>query len=135
MGRLPLTEYTYLPTYLCAVSVLLWCVGACCCLPLCFLLCVSAVSDLGCRAVRSLSSPLYAVLRCLVPGAVVRCCMLCHVLWCSVVWCWVWLPAVVLWWRFLVSVSLSGRVACFPVVGGGCCGALLPCVVFCGAVL
>ena len=49
--------------------------------------------------------------------------------------CWVWLSAVVFWWRFLVSLSLSGRVACFPEVGVVCCGALLPCAVFCGAVL
>ena len=34
-----------------------------------------------------------------------------------------------------MSVSLSGRVACFPVVSVVCCGVLLPCVVFCGAVL
>ena len=37
--------------------------------------------------------------------------------------------------RVSVPVSLSGRVACFPVVVVVCCGALLPCVVFCGAVL
>ena len=55
--------------------------------------------------------------------------------WCAVVRCWVWLPVVVCWWRVSVSVSLSGRVVCFPVVGVVCCGALLPCVVFCGAVL
>ena len=34
-----------------------------------------------------------------------------------------------------MSVSLSGRVVCFPVVGVVCCGALLSCVVLCGAVL
>ena len=126
---------------LCAVSVLPWCVGACCCSPLCFLLCVCAPCVLGCRAARSLSSPICAVLRSLVPGASVRCCVLCLVLWSSVVWCWVWLPIVVLWWRVSVSVSLSGRVAYFSVVGVVCCGALLPCVLFrcallwCGAVL
>ena len=49
--------------------------------------------------------------------------------------CWVWLPAVGFWWRVSVSVSLSGGMACFPVVGVICCGALLPCVVFCGAVV
>ena len=70
-----------------------------------------------------------------VPGAVVHYCVLCRVLWCALVWCWVWLPAVVLWWHDSVSVSLSGRVACLPVVGVVCCGGLLPCVVFCGAVL
>ena len=49
--------------------------------------------------------------------------------------CWVWWPVVVCCWRVSVSVSLSGRVVCFPVVGVVCCGTLLPCVVFCGAVL
>ena len=32
-------------------------------------------------------------------------------------------------------MSLSGRVVCFPVLDVVCCGALLSCVVFCGAVL
>ena len=71
----------------------------------------------------------------LAPGAVVRCCVLCCFLWCAVVRCWVWWPVVVCWWRVSVSVSLSCRVVCFPVVGVVCCGALLSCVVFCGAVL
>ena len=71
----------------------------------------------------------------LAPGAVVRCCVLCCFLWCAVVRCWVWWPVVVCWWCVSVSVSLSGRVVCFPVVGVVCCGALLSCVVFCGAVL
>ena len=71
----------------------------------------------------------------LAPTAVVRCCVLCCFLWCSLVRCWVWWPVVVYWWRVLVSVSLSGGVVCLPVVGAVCCGALLPCVVFCGAVL
>ena len=71
----------------------------------------------------------------LAPGAVVRCCVLCCFLWCAVVRCWVWWPVVVCWWRVSVSVSLSGRVVCFPVLGVVCCGALLSCVVFCGAVL
>ena len=71
----------------------------------------------------------------LAPGAVVRCCVLCCFLWCAVVRCWVWWPVVACWWRVSVSVSLSGRAVCFPVVGVVCCGALLPCVVFCGAVL
>ena len=71
----------------------------------------------------------------LAPGAVVRCCVLCCFLWCAVVRCWVCWPVVVCWWRVSVSVSLSGRVVCFPVVGVVCCGALLSCVVFCGAVL
>ena len=71
----------------------------------------------------------------LAPGAVVRCCVLCWFLWCAVVRCWVWWPVVVCRWRVSVSVSLSGRLVCFPVVGLVCCGALLPCVVFCGALL
>ena len=71
----------------------------------------------------------------LAPGVVVRCCVLCCFLWCAVVRRWVWWPVVVCRWRVSVSVSLSGRVVCFPVVGVVCCGALLSCVVFCGAVL
>ena len=66
---------------------------------------------------------------------VVRCCVLCCFLWCAVVRCWFCWPAVVCWWRVSVSVSLSGRLVCFPVVGVVCCGALFACVVFCGAVL
>ena len=45
-----------------AVSPLPWCVGACCCSPLCFVLCVCAVCVLGSCAARSLSSLLCAVL-------------------------------------------------------------------------
>ena len=63
------------------------------------------------------------------------CCCWRPVLWGAVVRCWVWWPVVVCWWRVSVSVSLSGRPVCFPVVGVVCCGALLSCVVFCGAVL
>ena len=69
------------------------------------------------------------------PGAVVHCCVLCCSLSCAVARCWVWLSAVVFWWHVSVPLSLSGRVACFPVVGVVCGGALLPCAVFCGAVL
>ena len=64
-----------------------------------------------------------------------RCCVLCFNLRCAVARCWVWQSAVVFWWRVSVPVSLSGRVASFPVVGVVYCGALLPCAVFCGAVL
>ena len=71
----------------------------------------------------------------LTPGSVVRRCALCCFLWCSVVWCWVWLPAVVFWWHVSVPLSLSGRVVCFSVIGVVCCGTLLPCVVFCDSVL
>ena len=63
------------------------------------------------------------------------CCCWRLVLWCAVVRCWVRWPVVVCWWPVSVSVSLSGRVVCFPAVGVVCCGALLSCVVFCGAVL
>ena len=90
-----------------------------------------------CCAFSVLSALCGAVLRC--AGALALCCSCgarcCWrlVLWCAVVRCWVWWPVVVCWWR--VSVSSSGRVVCFPVVGVVCCGALLSCVVFCGAVL
>ena len=92
-----------------------------------------------CCALPVLSALCGAVLRC--AGALALCCSCgaccCWrlVLWCAVVRCWVWWPVVVCWWRVSVSVSLSGRVVCFPVVGVVCCGALLSCVVFCGAVL
>ena len=92
-----------------------------------------------CCAVPVLSALCGAVLHC--AGALALCCSCgaccCWrlVLWCAVVRCWVWWPVVVCWWRVSVSVSLSGRVVCFPVVGVVCCSALLSCVVFCGAVL
>ena len=129
-----------------AVCVLSWRGGAHCCSVLCFELCLSlgAVLCVPChpRSVRCCA----LLCRCvcvvlfvwcvllLAPGAVVRCCVLCCFLSCAVVPCWVWWPVVVCWWRFSVSVSLSGRLVCFPVVRVVCCGALLPCVVFCGAV-
>ena len=132
---------------LCAACVLLWRAGARCCSPLCCVLCVSF------GVVLCVPCPLRSV-RCCVPlcrcawfvlfvwgvllpapGAVVRCCVLWCFLWRSVVRCWVWRPVVVCRWCVPVSVSLSGRLVCFPVVGVVCCGALLPCVVFCGAVL
>ena len=132
---------------LCAACVLSWRGGACCFLPLCFVLCVSrgAMLCLPCplRSVQCCASLCWCAcvvlfvwcVLLLAPGAVVRCCMLCCFLWCAVVRCWVWGPVVVCWWPVSVSVSLSGRVVCFSVVGLVCCGALLPCVVFCGAVL
>ena len=92
-----------------------------------------------CCAFPVLSALCAAVLRC--AGALALCCSCgacccwCLVLWCAVVRCWVWWPVVVCWWRVSVSVSLSGRVVCCPVVGVVWCGALLSCVVFCGAVL
>ena len=92
-----------------------------------------------CCAFPVLSALCGAVLRC--AGALALCCSCgaccCWrlVVWCAVVRCWVWWPVVFCWWRVSVLMSLSGRVVCFPVVGVVCCGALLSCVVFCGAVL
>ena len=130
---------------LCAVCVLSWRGGACRCSPLCFVLCVSrgAVLCVPCalRSARCCASLCWCarvvlfVLCVPLLAPVVRCCVLCCFLWCAVVRCWVCWPVVVCWWRVSVSVSLSGRVVCFPVVGVVCCGALLSCVVFCGAVL
>ena len=64
------------------------------------------------------------------------CCCWRLVLWCAVVRCWVWWPVVFCWWRVSVSVSLSGRVVCFPC--GGCgllwCPAFLCRVLWCCAV-
>ena len=132
---------------LCAVCVLLWCVGARCYSPLCFVflvfwdvvLCVPfLLRSVRCCALLCWCASVVLFVWCLLllaPGAVVRCCVLCCFLWCSLVRCWVWWPVVVCWWLALVSVSLSGRVVCFLEVGVVCCGALLPCVVFCGAVL
>ena len=132
---------------LCAVCVLSWRGGACCCSPLCLVLCVSrgavpcvpcALRSVWCCASLCWCARVVLFMWCvllLAPGAVVRCCVLCCFLWCAVVRCWVWWPVVVCWWRVSVSVSLSDRVVCFPVVGVVCCGALLSCVVFCGAVL
>ena len=132
---------------LCAVCLWSWCVGARCCSPLWFVLCVSwgVVLCVPCplRSVRCCAALCWCAcivlfvwfVLLLAPGAVVRCCLLCCFLWCSVVRCWVWLPMVVFLWRVFVSVSLSGRVARFLAVGVVCCGALFPCVVFRGAVL
>ena len=132
---------------LCAVCVLSWRGGACCCSPLCLVLCVSrgAVLCVPCalRSVRCCGSLCWCArvvlfvwcVLLMAPCAVVRCCVLCCFLWCAVVRCWVWWPVVVCSWRVSVSVSLFGGVVCFPVVGVVRCGALLSCVVFCGAVL
>ena len=132
---------------LCAVCVLSWRAGACCSSPLCLVLCVSrgavlcvpcALLSVRCCASLCWCARVVLFVWCvllLAPGAVVRCCVLCCFLWCAVVRCWVWWPVVVCWWRVSVSVSLSGRVVCSPVVGVVCCAALLSCVVFCGAVL
>ena len=132
---------------LCAVCVLSWRGGACCCSPLCFVLCVSrgavlcvpcALCSVRCCAWLCWCARVVLFVWCvllLAPGAVVRCCVLSCFLWCAVVRCRVWWPVVGCWWRVSVSVSLSGRVVCFSVVGVVCCGAPLSCVVFCGAVL
>ena len=132
---------------LCAVFVLPWCGGACSCSLLSFvlwlfwalLLCVSCPPRWlpCCAALCWCASAVLFVWSALIPapGAVVPCCVLCCCLWCGVARCWVWLSAVVFWWPVSVSMSLSGHLTCFPVVGVVCCGALLPCAVFCGAVL
>ena len=127
---------------LCAVCVLSWPGGACCCSPLCLVLCVSrgAVVCVPCalRSVRCCASLCWCArvvlfvwcVLLLAPGAVVRCCVLCCFLWCAQVRCWVWWPVVVCWWRVSVSVSLSGRVVCFPVVGVVCCVPCFPVLCF-----
>ena len=132
---------------LCAVCVLSWRGGVRCCSPLCFVLCVSwgAVLCVPCplRSVRCCASLYWCAcvvlfvwcVLLLALAAVVRSCVLCCFLWCAMVRCWVWWPVVVCWWCVSVSVSLSGRAVCFRVAGVVCCGALLPCAVFCGAVL
>ena len=75
----------------------------------------------------------------LAPGAVMRCCVLCCFLWCASLRFWPWLPAVFVWWRVSVSVSLCGRVAGFPVVGqlaaAPCSAVLCPVVLCCCVVL
>ena len=127
---------------LCAVCVLSWRGGACCCSPLCLVLCVSrgavlcvpcALCSVRCCASLCWCACVLLFVWCvllLAPGAVVRCCVFCCFLWCAVVRCWVWWPVVVCWWRVSVSVSLSGHVVCFPVV------AVVPCFpVSCSVVL
>ena len=138
---------------LCAVCVLPWCGGVCCCSLLFFvlwlftgvLLCVPCppCSVRRCATLCWCASVVLLVWssRFSAPGPVVCCCVLCCCSWCAMARCWVLVSAVVLWWRVLVLVSLSGRVACFPVVGVVCCAPLLPCAAFsddelsCGAVL
>ena len=132
---------------LCAVCVLSWGAAARCCSPLCCVLCVSwgvalcvpcPLRSVRCCVPLSRCACVVLFVSCvllLAPGAVVRCCVLCCFLWCSVVRCWVWWPVSVCWPCVSVSVSLSGRVVWFPLAGVVCCGALLPCVMFCGAVL
>ena len=118
---------------LCAVCVLSWCGGTCCCWLLCFVLrlcwgvllrdpcpprserCCAALCWCAC-VVLFVRSALF-----LAPGAVVRCCVFSCCLWFAVARCWLWLSAVVFLWRVAVSVSLSGRAACFPVVAVVCC--------------
>ena len=129
---------------LCAVCCVCL-VVACWCAPL-FAVVLRAVCVLGCCAVRSLSSPLCAVLCSIVlvrlrrAVRVVRavagawCCgaLLCVVpfplVFCGAVL--VWRPVVVCWPCVSVSMSLSGRVVWFPVASVVCCGTLLPYIVF-----
>ena len=103
--------------------------SALCCVCPGVLCCAFPVLSALCGAVLCCAGALALCCSC---GA---CCCWCLVLWCAVVRCWVWWPVVVCWWRVSVSVSLSGRVVCCPVVGVVWCDALLSCVVFCGAVL
>ena len=141
---LPMLCFVVFP---CAVCGSPWCVGACCSSPLCFVLCVSwgvvlwvpcPLRSLRCCATLAWCACVVLIVWSalfLAPGAVERCFALCCLLWCSVVRCWVWLPAAVFWWRASVLVSLSGPLACFPVVGVVCCGVLPPCFLLCGAVM
>ena len=99
-----------------------------CVLLLAALLCAVCVP--GCCAVRSLSSPLCAVL-----------------CWCARVVLFVWRSLLLLCRGAVLGLVARGcllvacfgvpvwPLVCFPVVGVVCCGALLSCVVFCGAVL
>ena len=128
------------------------------CLRLLFSSCRSAFCCvcpwLSCCVVPVLSALCGVVLRCAVALALCCSCGLrcfwCLVLWCvavccaSFLWCavvryWVWFSAVVFWWRVLVSLSLSGRLACFPVVGwlaaALCSSVLCPVVLCCRVVL
>ena len=138
---------------LCAVSVFPWFVAACCCSPLCFVLCVCAVCVLGCRAARSLSSLLCAVLCrtvlvrllcavrvvCAVCGA--WCCgALLSVVLCPVVFCDAPHGLVacgcplVPCFRVGVPVWPCGLLAC-GLCGSLWCPAPLCCVVWCCAVV
>ena len=87
---------------LCAVCALSWRVGACCCSPLCFLLCVS------CGVLPCVSCPLHSV----------RCCAaLC---WCACVVLCVW---------YLLLLAPGAVVRCFPVSCSVvlCCPVVLCC--------
>ena len=151
------------------VCVVPWCVGACCCSPLSVVLNVSLGvvldvlsslrSERCCAAVPWCACVvlfLWSVLF-LVPGAVVRCCVLCPLLWCAVVRCCAALlgaccdlqpcasPCSPAFCHDMLRPPAwvspcSGRLA--PLLcGAGCCaallslGALLPCAVPLGAVL
>ena len=133
---------------LCALCCVCYVVVCWCALLFAALLC--AVCALGCCAVRSLSTPLCALLcvamllrlRCAV--RVVRavagpwCCgaLLCVVLF-ALVFCGAVLGLVARGCLLVASFGVGvpvWPVVCFLVVGVVCCGALLPCLVFCGAV-
>ena len=119
------------------VRVVVRCCALCCGCP-----------GLSCCAFPVLPALCGAVLRC--DGALALCrscgprCFRRRLPWCVAVCCAV---ACGVLWRVAgsgcprvfsgvsVSLSLSGRLAWFPVVGVVCCRALLPCVVVCGAVL
>ena len=141
----------------CAVCVLAWCVGACCCSPMCPVLCVSwnVLLCVPCplRSVRCLAAlwccACFVVLApsvlFLALGAVVRCCVLCFcrvvvLCCCCAVPCRPAACRVVLrpsaWvfpYRPWLAVLLCGAGCCAALL---CLGALLPCAVLkCGAVV
>ena len=129
-----------------AVCDLSLCGGVSCCSPLCFVLCMfwGAVLCVLCPlcSVRCCASLCWCAcvvllvwcVLLLVPGTVVRCCLLCCFLWCAVVLCSVWWPVVVCWCRTVAPccpLSFAGGVGLclFPVWCGGaapvCRGVLL----------
>ena len=147
---------------LCAVCVLSWRGGACCCSPLCLVLCVSrgavlcvpcALRSVRCCALLCWCARVVLFVWCvllLAPGAVVRCCVLCCFLWCAEVRCWVPWPVVVCCGVFrcrcpcLAAWSASlwlvwfAVVPCFPVSCSVvlCCRVVLCCCALlscCGA--
>ena len=148
---------------LCAVCVLSWCGGACCCSPLCLVLCVSrgAVLCVPCalRSVRCCASLCWCARVVLLCGA---CCCWRLVLWCAAVCCAVscgvprcgagsggpWLsaggvfrcrcPCLAAWSASLWLVWFA-VVPCFPVLCSVvlCCRVVLCCCALlscCGAV-
>ena len=122
---------------LCSVCVPPWCVCVCCCSPLCFVLCVSwgvalCVPRLVC-AVRCCAAlcwctcvllVLWSVLF-LAPAAVVRCCVLCSLFWCSAARCCAALLAA--WCAVLLRAVLCSLAPCRVLPRYRLCGAVLCC--------